>query len=524
MKKTTASLITILLGIAAVFHGFAANPDRPGINYVAPIRDQPYASGPQLIWHDSFDSGTVSTAYAEYGNDGGDYIPVTYEAFGGTGYCMRALWQTGEVGAGDLKIVFGDSPVYSAKRLRPGEKFGEIYWRMYVKYQAGWTGDPAKLSRATVFAGSNWSQAMIAHVWGSGDPLVLDPASGINSSSQLVTTKYNDFANLRWLGIRRGTFPIHSTAESGQWICVEAYVKLNTPGQANGVFTLWIDGEIDAHADNLNWLYSWQEKGLNAVFHANWWNSGSPVQQERYIDDFVIATERIGPARCPINPTIVKTAFSDPDGGDSQLAWQLQVATDNAGTNVVWDSAAYASAGNALVVSPSNGTFMGTLTGRGALDYDTHYWARVRVSDQSAGWSGWSAWRGVIMTEERDRDGDRMSDDWERKHFGTTNAAAHHDDDTDGMSNIDEFVAGTVPSGPSGQNSRFALEIHLDNGSAVVSIPTIRPFGLGYAGYSRRYARVSDVFFDLIRFGACPFSFVGVYCIGTRYIRKGGSV
>jgi len=393
--------VTALLGAALPGPAQAAAPDRPGLDYVVPSAQQPYASGPALIWYDSFDSGTVSNGYCEYGNDDGDYVPVTYEAFGGSGYAMRARWQVGEVGAGDLKVVFGDSPVYTAKRVRPGEKFTEIYWRMYVKYQLGWTGgDPAKLSRATVFAASSWAQAMIAHVWGSGDPLVLDPASGIDASSQLVTTKYNDFDNLSWLGIRRGTFPIHATAEAGQWVCVEARAKLNTPGNADGIFTLWIDGVQDAHADTLNWLKSWQEKGLNAVFHANYWNAGSPVEQERYIDDFVIATAPIGPARCTVNPTVVKTAFSDADPGDTQSAFQVQVAADSAGSDIVWDSGTAAGAGDTITVNTGNGTFAGSRAGRTALAGDTHYFARVRTRDSTSAWSDWSAWRGVIMTEQ----------------------------------------------------------------------------------------------------------------------------
>ena len=41
-------------------------------------------------------------------------------------------------------------------------------------------------------------------------------------------------------------------------------------------------------------ITQYQEYGLNAVFLENWWNAGSPVAQERYLDNFVISTERIG--------------------------------------------------------------------------------------------------------------------------------------------------------------------------------------------------------------------------------------
>jgi hypothetical protein len=36
------------------------------------------------------------------------------------------------------------------------------------------------------------------------------------------------------------------------------------------------------------------EYGINAVYLENYWNEGSPQPQDRYFDNFVIATERIG--------------------------------------------------------------------------------------------------------------------------------------------------------------------------------------------------------------------------------------
>jgi hypothetical protein len=376
-----------------------AAPDRPGLDYVVPFAQQSYHSGPDVIWHDSFDSGQVSAAYCEHGDDNGDCVPVSYQAFGGSGYSLRARFQQGEVGAGGVKLVFGDSPVYSSRRLRPGEFFDDLYWRVYVKHQRGWTRNPAKMSRATSFARSDWSQAMIAHVWGGkGDVLCIDPASGIDADTNLATSGYNDFPNLDWLGLRNATFPVFSTAESGQWICVEARVRLNTPGQADGVFTLWIDGTVEAHRDDLNWTRSWRDYGINAVFLENYWNSGSPVEQERFFDDYVVSTAPVGLARCPVNPTVVKTPFSDPDTRDLQSGWQLQVAADAAGADVCWDSGTIAGAGNSVVVDSTNGTFTGTLAGRTSLAPEAHYWARVRQRDSTQAWSAWSSWRGVVMT------------------------------------------------------------------------------------------------------------------------------
>lgn len=256
----------------------------------------PGGSNPQasVIWCDDFDDSTpISQKYFEYDDNGGDFIRIAREGIDGS-FAMQVKWETGEVTAGSLKRGFGRNPVSS--QSHSNTDFYEIYWRQYVKYQAGWTGNPYKLSRATIFAASNWSQAMIAHIWGDGigDTLIMDPATGIDQSGRLVTTKYNDFNNLRWLGARRGVTQVFSTSLSGQWHCVETRVRLNTAGSADGVFEFWVDGKLEASRTDLNWIGTWRAHGINAVFFENHWNDGAPGPRIRHIDNIVISTQRIG--------------------------------------------------------------------------------------------------------------------------------------------------------------------------------------------------------------------------------------
>lgn len=138
---------------------------------------------------------------------------------------------------------------------------------------------------------------MIAHHWSGGAGhhfLVLDPASGTDEAGNLRTTTYNDFANLRWLGVATGTTPLFDSAHVGQWYCIEAHVRLNDAGQANGVFEFWVNGNLEARRSNLNWLGSYGAYGINAVFLENYWNNGAPKAQERYFDNFVLSTQPIG--------------------------------------------------------------------------------------------------------------------------------------------------------------------------------------------------------------------------------------
>jgi hypothetical protein len=176
--------------------------------------------------------------------------------------------------------------------------YRDVYWRMYVRNQAGWVGGGGyKLSRAISFAGSNWAEAMVAHLW--GDPpetnvLLMDPVSGTDAAGTLLTTKYNDFSHFHWLGAMGGGTPLFDASHVGQWYCVEAHAQLNDASLSNGVFEFWVNGNLDARETGLNWLGAFSAYGINAVFFENYWNTGSPAAQDRYFDNIIISTQRIG--------------------------------------------------------------------------------------------------------------------------------------------------------------------------------------------------------------------------------------
>jgi hypothetical protein len=259
---------------------------------------------PEWIWCDDFeDQGPLTERYFEYDVDEGDFVPLDGVGVDGS-RGLRIVFQKGEVSAGSLKKSFGRTKnAYIGKHAeRSNEDFPEIYWKMSVRRQSGWKGGGgAKLSRATVMTGESWAQGMIAHLWsgGPGDAyLLIDPASGISSDGTLKSTRYNDFSNLRWLGNKKGKLPLFSDDLVGRWFCIEAHVKLNTPGKSDGVFEYWIDDELQVRSDQLNWHGDWNSDPnntmINAVFFENYWNAGSPRTQERYFDNMVISTRRIG--------------------------------------------------------------------------------------------------------------------------------------------------------------------------------------------------------------------------------------
>jgi hypothetical protein len=255
---------------------------------------------PDWIFCDDFEREAALVGegrYFEFQDDGGDFTRMANVGYGNSN-AMRVQWEAGEVGAGSLLLAFGRNPngYMNKTNLRPNEDFREIYYRMYLKMQDGWIGNPGKLSRATIFSSaSDWSQAMIAHVWGGRDSvLALDPVRCVDENSRVKCIGYNDFSNMDWIGLTHGVTPIFSTENSGKWFCVEAHVKLNDPGQSNGIQEFWIDGNLEARRDTLNFVRSYTQYGINAIFFENYWNSGSIQDQVRFFDNIVVSTQPIG--------------------------------------------------------------------------------------------------------------------------------------------------------------------------------------------------------------------------------------
>ncbi len=264
---------------------------------------------PEWIFCDDFESDAPLRApdrYFEYGDAGGNFVPQDGAGVDGS-RGMRARFLAGAVGAGGMKLAFGRNPNgYMNSALRPTEDFREVWYRMDLRMQEGWVGDPAKLSRATVFTHpSDWSQAMIAHLWGDGkNHLLVDPVRCVDGNGRVKCKGYNDFSNMSWLGYKPGETPIFDTDRAGSWHAVETHVRLNDPGRANGVQEFWIDGRLEARREGLDFVGTYTDYALNAIFFENYWNDGSPVEQERYFDNIVVSAAPIGALGDGAEPTV----------------------------------------------------------------------------------------------------------------------------------------------------------------------------------------------------------------------------
>jgi hypothetical protein len=87
-------------------------------------------------------------------------------------------------------------------------------------------------------------------------------------------------------------------AEPGTWHQIEHYVKINTPGQYDGIIKGWFDGELALEKTGMRFrtVDDWAVNSF--FFQTHFGGSGSEweprTDQYTYFDDFVISTERVG--------------------------------------------------------------------------------------------------------------------------------------------------------------------------------------------------------------------------------------
>jgi len=292
---------------AGTFHVIAtksALADTSKVVVVANAVSSAECASPQVGWIfcDDFEQDRTNLYFET------DGIGSVFNRTAGVGkdgsYGMQGHFTASATSAGDLHLAFGKTPsdYFKSGTGDSTTKYREIYWRMYVRAQAGWLGAAHdKLTRALVFGSSNFAEAAAAHVWGgdvgSADTmgLILDHATGVDGSGNLVSTGYN--SGLTYLGQAKHSphpTPIFDAAHVGQWYCVEAHVKLNDSGSTNGVFELWINDSLEAQKTGMNWVGTYTAFGINAIYFENYWNDGAVQAEDRFFDNIVVSTQRIG--------------------------------------------------------------------------------------------------------------------------------------------------------------------------------------------------------------------------------------
>ena len=262
------------------------------------------------LFCDDFETNRLNQ-YFEHMNPGQFYRTTDVGLRGSSGMKAEYREADGEqYSTGALRLAFGRTPdSYMKSVAAQGEDLREVYYRFYVKHEADWIGGGGdKLTRIGAIQTEDWAEAMKATIWsgtGSGRNLLVgEPISGTDASGNLTSTHWNDFTNQRYLGPVASNTPMYDENHVGNWFAVETRVKLNDPGQSNGILQVWIDDQLQISRTDLNYIGSLAigpnaGYGLNWLMLENYWNAGTPQDQERYFDNLVVSRSKIGLATAP---------------------------------------------------------------------------------------------------------------------------------------------------------------------------------------------------------------------------------
>lgn len=79
-----------------------------------------------------------------------------------------------------------------------------------------------------------------------------------------------------------------------QWVCLELHMHINTPGQADGTMSFWVDDALALEQTGMHWR-DVEELQLNKAWLQHYIDNGDADQPNRvWFDDVVVSTERIG--------------------------------------------------------------------------------------------------------------------------------------------------------------------------------------------------------------------------------------
>lgn len=250
---------------------------------------------PEWLWCDDFENNTnLSDNYQDVSTNG---MSITAdEAYQGT-HSLCQHYTVGQVDAGWISRI--DDTGYP----------DHVFMRWYHKFEDNFEGFPPKMARIRYRHHSgDWTTIFAVHCWLENDGhLALDVYA--SNSSQANSSG--------WLPIAVTPFTFSEPENIGTWICIEMEMQLNTSAETDGAYRLWIDDTLITERLNVDLRGSTQDK-INEFMLDCYWNDGSPQEQNRYYDNLVISTQKIGPCS---GTNSITYPHKTPDSPDITAAW-----------------------------------------------------------------------------------------------------------------------------------------------------------------------------------------------------------
>lgn len=216
-----------------------------------------------------------------------------------SGDALRVRFKKGKNLGLDLRYGF---------RNKLGFEPEEVYFRYYLRLGSSWSPDTDG-GKLPGFGGTygkagwglrqssgydGWSLRGLFSVMASAsNPMAGSTPIGTYAYHADMASESGD--NLNWSLGRLAAL------QRNRWYCIEQYLKLNKPGQKNGILRAWVDGRLAYEKTDLR-LRKTSELKIETIWF-NIYHGGTappPRDMDVYIDNVVIAKSYIGPMRSAV--------------------------------------------------------------------------------------------------------------------------------------------------------------------------------------------------------------------------------
>lgn len=287
--------VTLAVYALALPESGRALPVQPGVAQRYP-GDEGIERDPAVYFAEGFETPQWLKRWSEL--DGGEFEVVSQGAVADfvalAGKALRVNVAKGKNLGLNLRYRFGKEQ---------GREPEEVYFRYYLRLGDDWS--PTVSGGKLPGIGGTYNRAG----WGGRKPNGRDgwsargefakapapgnPAHGLTSiGNYAYHADQEDYFGDHW--------PWNATAlgllERNRWYCVEQYVRLNTPGERDGIVRAWVDGRPAFERTDIRFR---DVPGLAIetvwmdVYHGG--TERSPSDQHLYFDNVVIAREYVGP-------------------------------------------------------------------------------------------------------------------------------------------------------------------------------------------------------------------------------------
>lgn len=292
-----APAATLLLGTAlalAACAGSTTDPEPGGTGTTpapapAPTPPPPPAARIDTIFRETFESGSL--AAWEDGFVAAKHRVITNATLAYSG--SRLL---------DVTYPAGDDGGWLTRFFMPG--YDSVYVSYRVRFPADWVGSTKLIALYGSRLDNQWSAFGKAGVRPDGTDFMAAYLTNGPEGTPGETRFYTYFPDMQrdsdgnWWGdhgIGRATYHPPLTMSLGAWHHIEFWVKLNTPGQSNGLQRFWMDGVFKGEWTGLRFRDTDQIRLNSLQLSFSRIASVSQYTQHMYVDEILVLTGRPSP-------------------------------------------------------------------------------------------------------------------------------------------------------------------------------------------------------------------------------------